>query len=102
LCRLVSLFSGRTDDGDHIFADSHANGTNKKQTAATKTLDTPNSGEGHADIDCGSGDRDEEGVVDTSVGKEGCAKVKDKVDTGKLLPGLKEDTGERPEAHAII
>jgi len=40
--------------------------------------------------------------VDPGVCEEGCPKVEDKVDSSKLLPGLDEDTGERPEANTII
>jgi hypothetical protein len=36
------------------------------------------------------------------VGEEGCPKVEDKVDASKLLPGLKEDASECPEADTII
>jgi hypothetical protein len=40
--------------------------------------------------------------VNSGVCEEGRAKVEDKVDASELLPGLDEDTSERPEAEAII
>jgi hypothetical protein len=40
--------------------------------------------------------------VNPGVGEEGCPKVEDKVDASKLLPGLDEDTGERPEEDTIF
>jgi hypothetical protein len=40
--------------------------------------------------------------VNPGVGEERCPKVEDKVDASKLLPGLDEDTGERPKSYTII
>ena len=102
LCRLLGLWDGRTYDGNDIFADGHANGTNEEQAATTKTLDTPNSREGHNDIDRGSYNRDDEGIADPSVGEESCAIIEDEIYSGKLLPSLEENTREGTEEDAII
>ena len=92
----------RTDDGNDEFADGHADRTNEKQTAATETLDTPNAGDGHSNVDRGSGDRDEIGIADSGVCEESRAEIEDEVDASKLLPCLKEDTRESTEADAIV
>jgi len=102
LCGLVAQWRSRTDDGNDEFADGHANRTNEKQATATVTLDTPNAGDGHSDVDRGSGDRDKIGVVESGVGEESRAEVEDKVDASELLPGLDEDTRQSTEADAIV
>lgn len=70
LTRLVVNGDGDTDDGDKVFANTHANGTDEQETTTTEALDTPHSGEGHEHIDDVSRNRNEEGVLDAGVLEE--------------------------------
>jgi hypothetical protein len=99
---LIGLGRSRTYDGNDVLADGHTDCTNEKQATATEALNTIYSGYSHADIDNGSGNGDEEGVLDTSVREESSAKVEDEVDAGELLPCLEEDTSKSAESDTIV
>ncbi|CAG8604720.1 4149_t:CDS:2, partial [Acaulospora colombiana] len=92
---------GDTDDGDEVFADEHADGTDEQETSTSDVVDGPKGGDGHDDVDDVGGDRDRERVADTRVLEEGRAVVKDEIDTGELLPGLDKDTGEGAEEDLV-
>lgn len=94
--------NGDTNDGHEIFADTHDSGTPKEKRTTTETLDTPNTGEGHTDVDNIGGDGDQEGVADTGVGEESSTVVEDEVDTRQLLPCLECDTSESTLANLVV
>jgi len=93
---------GDTDDGDDVFAQTHSNGTDDKQTATTETLNTPHSRNGHDHIDNVGDNSNDEWVIDTGILEESGAVVEDEVDSGELLPRLNEDTTEGTESDLVL
>lgn len=71
---------GGTNDGDDVFAKTHANSTDEKETATAEALNTPHSRNGHDDIDDISNNGNDEWVADSGILEESCAVVKDEVD----------------------
>jgi len=71
---------GDTDDGDDVFAQTHSNGTDEKETATTEALNTPHSRNGHNHIDNVGDNGNYEWVGDAGILEEGGAIVEDEVD----------------------
>ena len=65
--------------GDNELADEHAGGADEQEAAASRAVDEPDAGDGHADVNDVGGDGDEEGVINTGVLEERgtvCGKAK--------------------------
>ena len=91
----VGRWNGGTDNGDDELTGAHPDGTPDEELAATEALHAPHAWESTNDVDDVVDDREDEGVgVGKSVLGEGGTEVEDEVDTGKLLEGLDESTGE--------
>ena len=94
------------DDGsgnsDNELADSHANGSEEQETAATPLLDKPETGEGGNDVDAGCDQGDDESIADTGILEEGSTVVEDKVDTGQLLKSLETATSRETLAKIAL
>lgn len=94
----VGLGGSCSDNGDDKLTGAHPDGTPDEESSSTESLHTPHTGEGAEDIDNVVDDREDEGVgVGESVLGEGCTEVEDEVNTGELLEGLEEGTGEGSE-----
>ena len=71
---------GNTNDGDDVFAQTHANSTNEKEATTAEAFNTPHSRNGHNHIDDVGNDGNDEWVFDSGILEEGGAIVKDEVD----------------------
>ena len=76
---------GNTDDGDDVFAQTHANSTNEKEAATAESLNTPHSRNGHDHIDHVGNDGNDERVSYAGILEKGSAVVKDEVDLGNIF-----------------
>ena len=81
------------DAANNQLADHHPNGAIDEQVTATDALHPVHARQGHEHVDDVGGDREEERVAlgRDGRGEEARAVVEDEVDTGQLLPRLKED-----------
>lgn len=97
----IAVGEGDTADGDDVFTEAHTDGTDEEKPSTTETFNTPDTREGHSDVDDVGGDRNEEGVGDTRALEERRTEVEDEVDTGELLPALERHTGEHTERDLV-
>lgn len=76
------VFDGNcfTDDGNDVFAKTHANATNEQETTSTKALDTIYSWNGHPDIDSAGHNGYDESILDTGIFEERDSIIKDEID----------------------
>lgn len=102
-----------TDDGDQELAESHTESTANEKSPAADAVDEEDTGDGHGDVDDVRDDGDHERVGDTGLFElksasftvythESSSVVKDKVDTGELLPDLDNDTSHGTLPHALV
>ena len=91
-----------TDDGDEEFAGAHTGSTDQEQPPTAEPLDTLHARKRREAADDVGGNGDQEGVRNIRVLEEHGAVVEDEVDTGQLLPGLDEDTGEGTETDFVV
>jgi len=89
--------SSDTDNSNDELADGHNNGSGQKHVSSTGSIDHEDTGDSTDDIDNVGDDGNDEGVGDTRSLEEGGTVVEDEVDTGKLLPSLKEDSSPSSE-----
>lgn len=87
--------SDSTGNSDDELADSHTDGTEEEEVAATPLLDKVETGKGGADVDARSNHSDNKGVLDTRVLEEGSTIVEDEVDTSELLKRLECATSRK-------
>lgn len=93
LGRHVVNTSNGTSNGDNELADSHTDGTEEEEVAATPLLNKVETREGRGDVDARGNHSDNEGVLDARVLEERGSVVEDEVDTSKLLKRLEKATG---------
>lgn len=102
LGRLVVDAGNGTRDGDNELADSHTDGTEEQEVAATPLLDEVEAREGGSDVDSRCDHADSEGVAETGVLEERSSIVEDEVDTSQLLKRLEETTSKKTLAKAAL
>ena len=73
------------EDGDKVFANTHASCTNQKQSPSPHAIDSENTGNSHTDVDDIGGHGNKEGVGDARALEESGAIVEDKVNPRELL-----------------
>jgi hypothetical protein len=78
----------RTCDGDDELANTHADGTEKKQVAASKALNHVQTREGGDNVDTVGDDLDDEGVLEASVLEVRCSVVDCNTLDGKCDEGM--------------
>jgi hypothetical protein len=83
LASLVIDGDRNTNDGDKELADEHTNCTNEEESTTTNVINGPEGRDGHADVDDGGGNSDQEWIGDTRIFEEGRSVVEDEVDTGE-------------------
>lgn len=99
---LIGCAHNGTSDSDDELADSHADGAEEEEVAATPLLNHPETGEGGGDVD-GRGDhRNDEGVAEPCVLEELGTVVEDEVDTSKLLERLEQAAGEESPSEITL
>lgn len=86
----VVLRDGNTDDGDDVLAEEHTSSTDEEERTTTSTVNEPDTGNGHTDVDDVGGNGDQERIRNTRALEEGRAVVEDEVDTGELLPTVRD------------
>lgn len=74
-----------TDNGDDVFAKTHAHATNKQKTASTIALDAIYPREGHYDVDGVGHNGYDERILDTRVFKECDSIVENEVDCKPVI-----------------
>lgn len=84
--------SDSTGNSDDELADSHTDGTEEEEVAATPLLDEVETWKGGGDVDARGNHSDNKGVLDTRVLEEGSTIVEDEVDTSELLKRLERTT----------